>query len=34
MLQWITCVIVLVVNAVYFKEEDFEEEFDCQRTVF
>ena len=28
-LQWITCVIVLVVNAVYFKEKDFEEEFDC-----
>ena len=30
-LQWITCVIVLVVNAVYFKEEDFEEEFDCPK---
>ena len=30
-LQWITCVIVLVVNAVYFKEKDFEEEFDCPK---
>ena len=28
-LQWISCVVVLVVNAVYFRKEDFKEEFDC-----